>query len=47
MNNLPLNSGKSKEVIINFTKSWDEDYAPILIKRDSVEHVSGLRFLGP
>ncbi|XP_059807146.1 uncharacterized protein LOC132381625 isoform X4 [Hypanus sabinus] len=45
-NNLSLNTAKTKELIINFGKSQDDEYAPVFINGDTVERVSSFRFLG-
>lgn len=45
-NNLLLNIGKTKELIIDFRRSQDGDYAPVFINGDRVERVPSIRFLG-
>lgn len=48
-NNLLLNTGKTKELIIDFRRSQDEDYTVIFISVERVERVergSSIRFLG-
>lgn len=45
-NNLFLNIAKTKELIINFRRSQDDEYAPVFINGARVERVSSFRFLG-
>lgn len=45
-NNLLLNTSKTKELIIDFRRSQNGEYAPISIYGDSVEGVSSFKFLG-
>lgn len=45
-NNLLLNIGKTKELIIDFRRSQDGDYAPVFINGERVERVPSIRFLG-
>eukprot|EP00061_Rhincodon_typus_P003969 g21433.t1 len=44
-NNLSLNIGKTKELIVNFRKREGE-HAPIDIKGTEVERVKSIKFLG-
>lgn len=46
VNNLALNTEKTKELIIDFRRSGKKDYTPVLIKGGRVEQVSSLKFLG-
>ena len=45
-NNLVLNSGKTKEVIVDFRRSRKMDHAPLLIEGEVVERVDNIKFLG-
>eukprot|EP00061_Rhincodon_typus_P002117 g16659.t1 len=44
-NNLPLNVGKTKELIIDFRKKGGE-HAPVFITGTEVERVKSIKFLG-
>ncbi|KAK7910081.1 hypothetical protein WMY93_014765 [Mugilogobius chulae] len=46
LNNLSLNSSKTKEVILDFRKKKETDPPPLYIKGDLVERVSHFKFLG-
>lgn len=47
MNHLTLNRGETKELIIDFRRSWDDDdNASIYINRDRVQRASSFRILG-
>lgn len=45
-NNLTLNSEKTKELIINFGRTQQLEFAPVFINGDRVERVSNFKFLG-
>ncbi|KAK3564182.1 hypothetical protein QTP86_011022 [Hemibagrus guttatus] len=46
MNNLTLNSTKTKELIVDFRKSSSSRHSPIYINGSEVERVSSFKFLG-
>lgn len=45
-NNLVLNTGKTKEVIVDFRRSRKTDHAPLLMDGEVVERVDNIKFLG-
>uniref|UniRef100_A0A3B5QBX0 Reverse transcriptase domain-containing protein n=1 Tax=Xiphophorus maculatus TaxID=8083 RepID=A0A3B5QBX0_XIPMA len=45
-NNLVLNTGKTKEVIVDYRRSRKTDHTPLLIDGEVVERVDNIKFLG-